>query len=60
MEAKDQPSTKDRKAYAELRATNIELRTTLDDSHIICKNPISNQVVIVKLTWNPYLEDFIR
>ena len=50
MEAKDQPSTKDRKAYAELRATNIELRTTLDDSHIICKNPISNQVVVVKLT----------
>lgn len=41
MEAKDQPSTKDRKAYAGLRATNTELRT-LDDSHVTYKNQISN------------------
>lgn len=45
MEAKDQPSTKDRKTRVELRATNAELRTTLDDSHVTCKNQISKSLL---------------
>lgn len=48
--AKDQPSTKDR--------TNVELRTTLDNSHVTFKKQISNGI---KCETNlKFIEDFIK
>lgn len=47
-----QGQTKDR--------TNLELRTTSDNSLVTCKKQISNESLNVKWIWNTYLEDFIK